>query len=397
MAQVPVEFEYFYDANQRLVRVIDSLGNMLTYTYDTGGNVTSVAAATTASLGPPVITGIVPTVVNREESVPVSITGTNLLLGTLAIDNPGVGLVDVVVQDMRATATFVIASDAALGPATVTITTGLGSGSGDITVLGPLPKLTSIFPPRGASVGGTAVSLIGTNLTADTTVTFGGVAVTDLNFVDSTTITATAPAGPPGALVDVVISNANGSTTLVDGFAYVFPFTVPGIMAIETGGTGFLRVIMDQPAAANTEFTLASSKTATATVPATATILVGEQTVLVPVTAVVEGTATVTTTLGAASLTTTVFVSPPFVGDLDLLASPVGAFVTPRENGPIVAPPVGAFVTPRENGPIVAPPVGVFVTPRENGPILAPPVGVFVTPTETGPILAPIVGVEVQP
>ena len=413
-AQVPVEFEYIYDGNQRLVRVIDSLGNVLTYTYDAAGNIISVAATTTASLGPPVIDSVTPSVVNREETVPITITGTNLLLGTLTTDNPGIGVVDALIQDTEATATFAVVADAILGPTTVTITTGLGPGSGGITVLGPLPKIIGISPPRGEAVGGTAVTLVGTNFTADSTVTFGGLAVTDLVFVDSATMTATAPAGPPGTQVDVVISNANGSTTLVDGFSYVFPLSVPGVLAIATGGTGFLPVSLDQPVAVDTEVTLASSNPAVATVPASATILTGEQTVVVPVTAVAEGTSTVTTTLGAASLTTTVFVSPPFVGDLDLLAalvgsfvtprengpivaSPVGAFVTPRENGPILAPPVGAFVTPRENGPIVAPPVGAFVTPRENGPIVAPPVGVFVTPADTGPILAPIVGVEVPP
>ena len=414
VAQEPVEFEYQYDDNQRLIRVIDSLGNVLTYTYDAAGNLVGIAASTVASLAPPVITGVLPAVVNREETVPIAITGTNLLLGVLTTDNPGIGVFGVAIQDTEATATFVVAADAILGTTSVTVTTGLGSGSSGISVLGPLPKITGISPPKGSSIGGTAVTLVGTNFTADSTVTFGGVAVASLVFVDSTTMTAIAPAGAPGSQLDVVISNANGSTTLVDGFSYVFPFSVPGALAVETGGTVFLTVSLDQPAAAATEVILSSSNLAVATVPASATILLGEQTVLVPVTAVAVGTSTVTAIVGAASLTTTVFVSPPFVGDLDLLAapvgsfvtprgsgpivaSPVGAFVTPRGSGPIVAPAVGAFVTPRGSGPIVAPAVGVFVTPRESGPIVAPPVGVFVTPADSGPILAPIVGVEVPP
>ena len=73
----PVEFEYFYDANQRLVRVIDSLSNVLTYNYDPAGNLTSVVATTTASLGPPEITSLLPAVANLEETVPVTVTGTN--------------------------------------------------------------------------------------------------------------------------------------------------------------------------------------------------------------------------------------------------------------------------------------------------------------------------------
>ncbi len=377
LAQVPMDYQYIYDDIGQLVRAIDSDGNVVTYTYDATGNFVSITRTTTDALGPPVIVGVSPDVVNQGETVPIVISGTNLFQGSLTVDNPGVTIAGSRPGDTEIAATLVIAADAAIGPATLTVTTSLGSDTAAITVLGPAPKIVSISPSRGTSAGETPVTVKGSNLTADTTLSIGGNPATDVVLEDSNTITAKTPVGTPGSQVDVVVSNSNGSSTLTGGFVYTFPFGIPGAVAIVTGTEGSVTVTLDQPFAVATTAFLTSSNPAVATVPAFIIIPAGATSVVIPITAGLNGTAIITVSINGVSLSFTVFVNPAFVGDLDLLAKPVGSFFTPI-GGITLAPVVGTFVTP----------VG--------GITLAPVVGTFVTPIG-GITLAPIVGVEVLP
>jgi len=82
--------------------------------------------------------------------------------------------------------------------------------------------LTAVEPPSGSSSGGTAVELTGIGLTGATSVTFGGVAATSINVVNSTTVTAVTPKHAVGT-VDVVIETPAGGATITDGFEYVVP------------------------------------------------------------------------------------------------------------------------------------------------------------------------------
>jgi hypothetical protein len=69
----------------------------------------------------------------------------------------------------------------------------------------------------------------GTIISDQSNVTLGGVLATNINFVNSTSITATTPAHAPGA-VDVVVTNWDGqSMTLPNGFTYLPP-TISGIV-----------------------------------------------------------------------------------------------------------------------------------------------------------------------
>ena len=65
------------------------------------------------------------------------------------------------------------------------------------------------------------MTITGTNFAAGATVTFGGTAATNVVVVNSTTITATTPAGSAGA-VTVTVTNVGGqSGSLTNGFTYV--------------------------------------------------------------------------------------------------------------------------------------------------------------------------------
>lgn len=80
--------------------------------------------------------------------------------------------------------------------------------------------LSVVSPSTGSASGGTGVLLSGTGLTGVTSVTFGGTPATSVNVINSTTVTAVAPAHAVGA-VDVVISTPGGGATLSDGYTYV--------------------------------------------------------------------------------------------------------------------------------------------------------------------------------
>ncbi|HKU20929.1 MAG TPA: IPT/TIG domain-containing protein, partial [Terriglobales bacterium] len=82
------------------------------------------------------------------------------------------------------------------------------------------PTVASVSPTSGTVNGGTAVSISGSNFAAGATVTFGGTTASNINVVNSTSITATTPAHLAGT-VNVVVTNTNGqSGTLTGGFTY---------------------------------------------------------------------------------------------------------------------------------------------------------------------------------
>lgn len=83
------------------------------------------------------------------------------------------------------------------------------------------PQILALSPAFGAPAGGTVVTITGANFTdsADTTVTFDGLAARSINVVSSTAITATTPAHAVGAVV-VRVKNKYGEASLPNGFTY---------------------------------------------------------------------------------------------------------------------------------------------------------------------------------
>jgi hypothetical protein len=85
----------------------------------------------------------------------------------------------------------------------------------------------SIDPPSGPAVGGTAVTISGTNFADPTTLTVGGTPVT-VTFTDDHTLDATMPAFAPGTSHDVVVTTPDGTTgTITRGWVADF-LDVPG-------------------------------------------------------------------------------------------------------------------------------------------------------------------------
>ena len=91
----------------------------------------------------------------------------------------------------------------------------------DITV-------TAISPTSGSTLGGTALTITGSNFTAPATVTIGGVAATNVQVQSPTSIMAVAGSHAPGA-ADVVVVAAGKSATLAGAFTYVLvTFSIGG-------------------------------------------------------------------------------------------------------------------------------------------------------------------------
>ena len=81
------------------------------------------------------------------------------------------------------------------------------------------PTFTAIAPTSGDVSGGTLVRLTGTDFAPGSTVTFGGLAASEVTYVSSTELTALSPANMRGP-VDVVLNTGLSTVTLAQAFTY---------------------------------------------------------------------------------------------------------------------------------------------------------------------------------
>jgi hypothetical protein len=196
---------------------VSSDGTMMTGTFNIGGptaaptgthyvSVTTPSGTTHNLVGfiveaIPTLTGINPASgVQGKTGLLLNITGTNFDPGaTVTIGGTGVTVTSnsVSADQTTITVTVDIAADATLGSHGVIVNTNgevLSVPNVTFTVNPATsgPTLTSITPPSGAQGSSVNVTLTGTGFTSGATVNTGpGVNVTNLNVVNSTTITAT--------------------------------------------------------------------------------------------------------------------------------------------------------------------------------------------------------------
>ncbi|MFY8033178.1 MAG: IPT/TIG domain-containing protein, partial [Flexibacteraceae bacterium] len=123
---------------------------------------------------------------------------------------------------------FTVPAGATSGPITVVTAAGTGTSSSNYTVLtATSPIVTFIAPTSGSE--GTVISINGTNLGPNPTVTINGVAVTGLT-VDPTFTTITATVAPGTTTGVVRVTTANGTFTTTDPF--IITRTAPVITAV---------------------------------------------------------------------------------------------------------------------------------------------------------------------
>lgn len=100
------------------------------------------------------------------------------------------------------------------------------------------PSVSGIVPPNGTTAGGTVVTINGSGFANGATAAFidltGSVSLTSVVFVNSSQLTAVAPAHAVG-IVDVVVFNPDHATgTLRDGFSFSTVTPPPSVSAATT-------------------------------------------------------------------------------------------------------------------------------------------------------------------
>ena len=174
---------------------------------------------------PPTVTAISPNTGPAAGGTAVTITGSNFT-GATSVTIGGAAVASFTVNGAGTSITTTTPAGTAGSTVNVVVTTpaGPGTGAGLFTYATVPPTVTAISPPSGTTLGGTAVTITGTNFTGTPTVTIGGTAAASVIVVSSTSITAKTPAGT-GTNVPVIVTTTAGPSLAADLYSYVT--TVP--------------------------------------------------------------------------------------------------------------------------------------------------------------------------
>jgi hypothetical protein len=228
------------------VSVTDSLGT------------TSTTASSQFTYAPNV-TSISPT--QGDTTTPVSIAGSGFT-NVSAVTFGGNPSTSVTFNDSHSLTVF---PPPGSGKVHVQVTTPLGGTSlptsADLFTYGV--SVSSLSPNAGPDTGGTQVTITGTGFVVaqPATVTFGGVAATNVTVTSSTTITATSPAGSK-PIVDVQVTQASATSPINqpgDQFTYN-PGTVVGLgISLVPGGSSGTPVLNCGSAGATNSCTISGT------------------------------------------------------------------------------------------------------------------------------------------
>jgi formylglycine-generating enzyme required for sulfatase activity len=223
-------------------------------------------------VAPPTITSVAPVAGPVAGGTTITITGTNLT-GTTSVTVGGVAAIGVTV--VSATKVTAVTPPGSAGTRDVSITTPWGTATrANAYTYFPPPTISGITPNSGSTLGGTAVTITGTNFTGATSVKVGTKVATGVTVVSPTTITAVTPANTAGAK-SVSVTTPGGTVSLASAFTYIF-YPAPTITSV-TPNAG--------PVAGGTTITLVGTNLSTTTgvkvgsVPATSVTVVNTSTV----------------------------------------------------------------------------------------------------------------------
>ncbi|MCZ2108968.1 MAG: IPT/TIG domain-containing protein [Dehalococcoidia bacterium] len=215
-----------------------------------GGTGTGANIYTYVALTLPVVTSISPATGPVAGGTAITITGSGFTGATLVMVGPNPATTFTILSDTTITAWIPTGS---AGVVDVLVTTPAGTSMAtpaDEFIYTPtgLPVVTAVTPTSGPTTGGTYVTVSGMGFSSAIGVTFGGIAATNMQVLSDTSITAQSPANPAG-VVDVIVTNANGSSTAntADQFTYGSGPIITGISpasgnvgtVITITGTGF--------------------------------------------------------------------------------------------------------------------------------------------------------------
>lgn len=261
-----------------------------TYTLTDASGSQSTATVTLSITGStaPVVSSLSTTSGSTSGGTSVTITGTGF--GQVSAVMFG-GLMASSYTVNSGTSITAISPSHASGTVDITVVTAMGSSSANLNdrfsyqTSGGVATVTNVSPGSETTSGGDTITIIGTNFTGVTAVSFGGTSATNYTVNSPTTITAIAPAHVSGQ-VDVQVSNAYGTsaTSSSDKLMFTTPVMTPAVTSLSSNsgstaggaaitilGTNFTNVTQVRfGMVAATSFTLNSSNSITATVPAEA-------------------------------------------------------------------------------------------------------------------------------
>jgi hypothetical protein len=139
-------------------------------------------------------------------------------------------------QTLRAIAIAPGVGSSAVATAAYTITASASASA---------PTVAGIGPASGTTAGGTSVTIIGSNFTSASSVSFGTTAALSVTVNSATSITAISPAGSAGSVhVTVVTASGRSATSTADLFTYSAVASAPAVTGISpnsvpTGSAGF--------------------------------------------------------------------------------------------------------------------------------------------------------------
>ena len=195
----------------------------VTVTNATGTSATSNADKYTYPAPPgPVVTSVNPTSGPTKGGNAVTINGTGLTSAT----SVKFGTVAAAITSNSDTQITATAPAQAQQTVDITVTTAAGmsatSNADKYSYVAPVPSVTSVNPTSGPAQGGTTLTIAGTGFSFATAVKFGSANASGFTVNSDTQITATSPAGTPGATVDVTVTTAGGTsaTSSSDHFSY---------------------------------------------------------------------------------------------------------------------------------------------------------------------------------
>jgi IPT/TIG domain len=197
-------------------------GSKVDITVTGPGGTSTVSASDQFTYGP-TVTGVSPATGPQAGGTTVTIRGAGFS-GATAVTFGSVPATRFTVTS----ATVITATSPAGTPSSVAVTVTAPGGTSPtstadlFTYIAPPPSVTGLTPSSGPAAGGTVVTLTGGSFTGATTVSFGGVPAATFAVSSATTITATAPAGTPTAVVAVTVTGPGGTSavTTSDTFTY---------------------------------------------------------------------------------------------------------------------------------------------------------------------------------
>lgn len=203
------------------------------------GSAGSLPAAFTYGSGPALL-GISPSLGSTSGGTVVTLSGTNFVTGATVTFGGAPALTSAVSDDRTISATTPTHAEGMVDVAVVNPDGQSAMLPGAFAYRLP-PSLSGINPTSGPSSGGTPVTLNGTNLAPNATVTFGGAPASNLTWVSASAMTMVTPAHSGGG-VSIVVTNPDGqSATLPNQFTYQSPQTpIPdgGMTGTDSGSSG---------------------------------------------------------------------------------------------------------------------------------------------------------------